>query len=299
MNSIVNLVQNMAEEFDSTKDYESGDYVMHEGLLYLFSSSHTAGEFNTEEVIPVTLADIMKGTIISVQASESGVANFGNLYLLQATTSDTSITIDDTIFTAKAVGDGTYSRIEITNAVIGKVYGVWGYRSGRIAHVSSIAGATEIDRHEVVDSYDCCWIEFKATDTSIIIYYDNSGNTTDGGNAYPHRLIFGDVNSNLSGEMTVYKQSSSASLATSYAYTFDEAYDDVYIAIMGSGSAAKPTYSSHAYSGNGTCTLVQNFDMYLYGSFVLYHLTNVEVGDVLTQYNVNNTSFEWSIYTLQ
>lgn len=65
MNSIVNLVQNMAEQFDSTKAYTAGDYVMYEGLLYLFASSHAAGAFNADEVIPVTLADVMKGAVNS------------------------------------------------------------------------------------------------------------------------------------------------------------------------------------------------------------------------------------------
>lgn len=80
MNSIVNLVQNMAEEFDSAKDYEVGDYVMYEGLLYLFHSTHIAGEFNADEVVPITLADVMKGTVDS---------NLGN-FVFDITNSETT-----------------------------------------------------------------------------------------------------------------------------------------------------------------------------------------------------------------
>ena len=51
------LSQIIAENFDETKDYEVGDYVIYSNCLYCFSASHTAGEWDDTEVTPVTVTD--------------------------------------------------------------------------------------------------------------------------------------------------------------------------------------------------------------------------------------------------
>lgn len=51
------LSQIIAENFDETKNYEIGDYVIYSNCLYRFSASHTAGAWDDTEVTPVTVTD--------------------------------------------------------------------------------------------------------------------------------------------------------------------------------------------------------------------------------------------------
>lgn len=88
MNNIPNLAQNIAEPFDNTKDYEARDFVEYNGLLYTFTTNHSAGEWNLDEVSKVTLADVMKGTANSnlggncagVIISSGGIPFFNDKY---------------------------------------------------------------------------------------------------------------------------------------------------------------------------------------------------------------------------
>lgn len=53
------LSQIIAENFDETKDYEVGDYVIYSNCLYCFSASHLAGAWDDTEVTPVTVIGIL------------------------------------------------------------------------------------------------------------------------------------------------------------------------------------------------------------------------------------------------
>ena len=51
--------ENVAEEFDSTKAYSSGDVVWHENALYEFDSNHAAGSWDPSEVTEKTITDLI------------------------------------------------------------------------------------------------------------------------------------------------------------------------------------------------------------------------------------------------
>lgn len=96
MSNIPNLAQNMAAPFDTSKDYESGEFVVYDGLLYIFNTSHTAGAWNNDEVTKVTLADAMKGTVNSNLGYKFKLSTYLNTRTADQTSSYAIATLDVT-----------------------------------------------------------------------------------------------------------------------------------------------------------------------------------------------------------
>ena len=51
----------IAPAFSDATNYSAGDLVYHDGDLYEFQTDHTAGEWETSEVIQKDLSDILQG----------------------------------------------------------------------------------------------------------------------------------------------------------------------------------------------------------------------------------------------
>lgn len=48
------MVENLAEPFSSSNNYSVGDYVIYNGVLYRFTSNHSAGDWDSSEVVQTT-----------------------------------------------------------------------------------------------------------------------------------------------------------------------------------------------------------------------------------------------------
>ena len=109
------LSQIIAENFDETKDYEIGDYVIYSNCLYCFSASHTAGEWDDTEVTPVTVVDVLNNKV-----SKSGDTMTGNLTYqanyIDATAADNGVT--------STVYPTTYNILDKNGLIISRKEGV-------------------------------------------------------------------------------------------------------------------------------------------------------------------------------
>ena len=50
----------VADQFSTIRSYQSGDYVIKDGVMYMFISAHAAGAWNSSDVAPVKLANELK-----------------------------------------------------------------------------------------------------------------------------------------------------------------------------------------------------------------------------------------------
>ena len=63
----------IAEDFDETKSYESGNYVIYSTLLYRFITSHSAGTWNASHVVQVMVGDELH-SFSTRKANDSAIA---------------------------------------------------------------------------------------------------------------------------------------------------------------------------------------------------------------------------------
>lgn len=57
---VIDMVENLAEPFLTTKNYNKFDYAIYDGELYKFTVNHSAGAWNADEVVKITLSDSVK-----------------------------------------------------------------------------------------------------------------------------------------------------------------------------------------------------------------------------------------------
>lgn len=72
---IGNLQDSIAEEFSTSKSYAVGDYVMHEGSLYIFTSAHAAGAWSSGDVSEAVLGEDVESLKSQINEFSGNIAD--------------------------------------------------------------------------------------------------------------------------------------------------------------------------------------------------------------------------------
>lgn len=88
--------QSIANEFDISTKYNINDLVIYEGQLYKFISSHDAGVWNSEDVVPTTI-DKVKKVLYYTSQVVSAQANGGQIMRIPSSGNNNNITVDTVV----------------------------------------------------------------------------------------------------------------------------------------------------------------------------------------------------------
>lgn len=108
-NSLVLKANNsiIADAFSTSTAYAVGDYVIYQGVLYRFTSAHSAGAWASGDVTAVVVGDELEG--------KANTADLGNLATQNTVDYSTEVTNKPTLGTLASKSSVDYSTSEVTN----------------------------------------------------------------------------------------------------------------------------------------------------------------------------------------
>lgn len=94
---------NIAPVFSTSTDYAVGDYVKHGGLLYRFTSAHSAGAWNASHVEQIKVADVLKS--VETVADNSKIINVASGAIASFPDGSNGIPVEDLVIGIEPLQD--------------------------------------------------------------------------------------------------------------------------------------------------------------------------------------------------